>query len=177
MSSAWSWRNDFEASFRRRNAVHESFRSVVSAQQLLTRQNAALRQQKESAEKQLLILQHEHVGSAGSEVVRQLEARVRSLQEELLAKAAAEAAGADAKYRLLAAETSLGDTTRALEALKGSHAEAVAEAARLTGSEAVLRKEVRSVWWPCSEWRCEEWGVAVPRKEVGSGGWPCCEFR
>jgi len=140
---AAAWRQNFEASFRERNAVHESFRSVVQAQGLLARQNVALKRQKESAEKQLLILQHEHAGSAGSAAVQQLEATVRSLQADLLAKAKVEAGAQDARYRLLAAETNLGECSRTLEALRKAHADLKAEAERCAGSEKVLQKEVR----------------------------------
>ena len=74
--SLHSWRDQFVLKFRERNAVPASFRVLVAAHAHLSKSNTVLSSQKEAALKQLLILQHEHAGSAGQEVVTQLEGKV-----------------------------------------------------------------------------------------------------
>jgi hypothetical protein len=80
----FGWRDAFIKSFRENNEVPTSFHDLVKSHSTLLRQNRALKLQKESCEKQLLILQHEHAGSAADKVVQQLEDKIRSLQDEII---------------------------------------------------------------------------------------------
>lgn len=94
----FDWRDSFIHKFRENNETPSSFRDIIKSHSSILRQNRTLKLQKESCEKQLMILQHEHAGSAADKVVQQLEEKIRELQHEVITLGKANSELGDLRY-------------------------------------------------------------------------------
>ena len=89
--SAEPWETGFLHAFRRNNERPSQFKGLIRSHHSLVRQNRALSVQLQSAEKQLIILNHANAGGGGGDAaaVQQVQAtmqtKLSALQEELSA--------------------------------------------------------------------------------------------
>lgn len=78
------WKESFIHKFREKNEAPSSFHDIIKSHLNISKQNRVLKFQKKSVENQLMILQHEHTGSAVDKVVSQLEEKIGTLQDEIV---------------------------------------------------------------------------------------------